>query len=147
MLSDVNEVYKIIKEEFEVLKDKYGDERRTKIEANDEEIEDEDLIESEEVVVTITHNGYIKQIPIDSYRSQGRGGRGLRGVETREQDFVTNLFVANTLTTLLVFTDKGKVYWLKVYRLPKGTRTSKGKSISNVVDLSGDEKVQAILPC
>ncbi len=146
VLGDVNEIYKIIKEELFEIKKKYGDERRTKLEADQEELEDEDLIAKEDMVVTVTHSGYIKRIPIDTYRSQNRGGKGLKGIETRDEDFVTNIFVANTMTTLLVFTDKGKVYWLKVHRLPQGSRTSKGKAIANVVNISGQDKVRAILP-
>lgn len=146
VLADVKEIYKIVKDELVDIKNRYGDERRTKIEADSEELEDEDLIAKEDVVVTITHSGYIKRIPIDSYRAQNRGGRGLKGIETREEDFVSDFFVANTFTTLLVFTDKGKAYWIKVHRLPAGTRTSKGKAIANVVNLASGEKVKAILP-
>jgi len=110
------------------------------------DIEDEDLIADEQMVVTVTNTGYIKRIPIDEYRLQKRGGKGLKGMETREADYVTDLFTASTKTMLLVFTDKGKVYWCKVHRLPMGTRTSKGKAIANVVQLTSGETVRAILP-
>lgn len=146
VLSDVREIYKIIVQELEDIKSKYGDERRTKIEGDLADIEDEDLIADEQMVVTVTNTGYIKRIPIDEYRLQKRGGKGLKGMETREEDYVTNIFTASTKTMLLVFTDKGKVYWCKVHRLPLGTRTSKGKAIANVVQLSSGEKVRAILP-
>lgn len=146
VLADVKEIYKVIKDELNEIKEKFGDERKTQIIGEVEDIEDEDLITPEDVVVTVTHQGYIKRIPGDTYRSQGRGGKGLKGIETREEDVVSNIFIANTLTTLLVFTDKGKVYWVKVHKLPQGTRTSKGKAIANVVQLSSNETVQAILP-
>jgi DNA gyrase subunit A len=146
ILGDVKEIYKIIVAELEDIKKRFGDDRRTKIVGDIADIEDEDLITEEEVVVTITHSGYIKRIPLDEYRTQHRGGKGVKGMETRDEDFVEKLFVANTLTTLLVFTDKGKIYWLKVHRLPQGNRTSKGKFIANVLKLQESEKIQAILP-
>lgn len=147
VLSDVKEIYKIIISELEEIKKSYGDKRKTQISQEEsEDMEDEDLIQQENVMVTITNSGYIKRIPVETYRAQRRGGKGLKGVETREEDFVTNIFTANTHTTLLVFTDKGKVYWCKVHKLPAGNRQSKGKAIANVVQLSPNEKVQAILP-
>jgi DNA gyrase subunit A len=146
ILADVTEIYKIVAEELNAIKAKFDNPRRTRIEGDSDEVHDEDLITKENVVVTITHSGYIKRIPIDTYRTQHRGGKGLQGMETRDEDFVSEMFVANTHTTLLVFTDKGKVYWQKVFKLPEGTRQSKGKAIANVVNISGNEKVQAILP-
>lgn len=147
VLGDVKEIYKIIVQELEDIKKQYGDERKTQISQEESEaMDDEDLISKENVMVTITNSGCIKRIPIETYRAQKRGGKGLKGIETREEDFVTNIFTANTHTTLLVFTDKGKVYWCKVYKLPAGNRQSKGKAIANVVQLSPNEKVQAILP-
>ncbi|MFN8790183.1 MAG: DNA gyrase C-terminal beta-propeller domain-containing protein, partial [Bdellovibrionales bacterium] len=146
VLSDVREIYKIITKELEEIRERYGDERRTQISGSLDDIEDEDLIADEKMVVTITNTGYIKRIPIDEYRVQKRGGKGLKGMETREEDYVTDIFTANTKTMLLVFTDKGKVYWCKVHKLPLGTRTSKGKSLANVVQLSNGEKVCSILP-
>jgi len=146
VLGDVREVFKIIVQELEDIKKRFGDERRTKIVGDLANIDDEDLIAEEDVVVTITHSGYIKRIPLDEYRTQRRGGKGVKGMETREEDFVSNLFVASTKTTLLMFTDKGKIYWLKVHQLPMGTRTSKGKFIANVLKLGDAEKVCAILP-
>lgn len=146
VLSDVREIYKIIVGELEEIKAKYGDKRRTQITGDLDSIEDEDLIADEQMVVTVTNTGYIKRIPIDEYRVQKRGGKGLKGMETREEDFVADIFTASTKTMLLVFTDKGKIYWCKVHRLPLGSRTSKGKAIANVVQLSSGEKVRAILP-
>lgn len=146
VLGDVREVYKIISQELKDIRKKYADPRKSRIVDAATEMEDEDLIAKEDVVVTITNSGYIKRIPIDTYRSQNRGGKGLKGMETRDEDFVSKIFTANTHTTLLIFTDKGKVYWLKVFKIPEGTRTSKGKSIANAVKLAGNERVCAILP-
>lgn len=146
VLSDVNEIFKIIKNELIEIKEKYADERRTKIEGSDEEILDEDLIADEQVIVTVTKSGYIKRISADEYRVQKRGGKGLKGMETREEDFVTDIFSTSTKTTLLIFTNKGKLFWCKVHKLPPGNRTSKGKAIANVVTLGNEEKVMAILP-
>lgn len=146
VLSDVQEVYKIIVGELEDIRKKYADKRRTEISGDLTDIEDEDLITDEKMVVTITNTGYIKRISPEEYRLQKRGGKGLKGMETREEDYVTDLFIASTKTMLLVFTDKGKVYWCKVHRLPLGSRVSKGKAIANVVNLAAGEKVMAILP-
>lgn len=146
VLSDVREIYKIIVAELEDIRKKYSDSRRTEITGDLSNIEDEDLIADEPMVVTITNTGYIKRISTEEYRVQKRGGKGLKGMETREEDYVTDLFIASTKTMLLVFTDKGRVYWCKVHRLPLGTRVSKGKSLANVVQLTNGEKVCAILP-
>jgi DNA gyrase subunit A len=147
VLGSVAEINKIIIQELTDIIEKYGDERRTKIEASeDESIDDEDLITKEEMVVCLTKTGYIKRVPLNEYRVQKRGGRGLVGMETREEDVVTSIFVADTHTTLLVFTDRAKVFWVKVHKLPAGSRQFKGRAINNVVQLSADEKVTAILP-
>lgn len=146
VLSDVREIYKIIIGELKEIRENYADARRTQLTGDLNDIEDEDLIADEAMVVTVTNTGYIKRIPLDEYRVQKRGGKGLKGMETREEDYVTDLFTASTKTMLLVFTDKGKVYWCKVHRLPLGNRTSKGKAIANVVQLSSGEQVRAILP-
>jgi DNA gyrase subunit A len=146
VLADVREIYKIIVGELEEIRKKYADKRRTEISGDIGDLEDEDLIADENVVVTVTNTGYIKRIPIDEYRLQKRGGKGLKGMETREEDYVTDIFTTSTKTMLLIFTDKGRVYWCKVHRLPLGTRTSKGKAIANVVQLANNEKVRAILP-
>lgn len=146
VLADVREIYKIIVSELEDIKKRYADKRRTEITGDMSDIEDEDLIADEPMVVTITNTGYIKRISTEEYRVQKRGGKGLKGMETREEDYVTDIFTASTKTMLLVFTDKGKVYWCKVHKLPLGSRTSKGKAIANVVQLTAGEKVRAILP-
>ncbi|MFK8137386.1 MAG: DNA gyrase subunit A [Bdellovibrionales bacterium] len=146
VLGDINEVNRIIVEELTEIRKKFGTDRKTRIEGSSEEMEDEDLIAKENVIVTLTKTGYIKRIPLDKYKVQKRGGKGLSGMQTREEDVVSNIFMANTHTTLLVFTDRGKVLWVKVHRLPLGARTSKGKSINNVVQLDSSEKVMAILP-
>ncbi|HEY8271013.1 MAG TPA: DNA gyrase subunit A [Pseudobdellovibrionaceae bacterium] len=146
VLADVREIYKIIMAELEDIKKRYADSRRTEITGDLTDIEDEDLISDESMVVTITNTGYIKRIPTEEYRVQKRGGKGLKGMETKEEDYVNNIFTASTKTMLLVFTDKGKVYWCKVHKLPLGNRTSKGKAIANVVQLSSNEKVRSILP-
>lgn len=146
VLSDVQKIYDIIVEELEEIKAKFSNPRRTQITGDATDLDDEDLIANEQMVVVMTDTGYIKRIPLDEYRVQKRGGKGLKGAETREEDFVTEIFVANTHTMLLVFTNKGKLFWLKVHRLPLGNRTSKGKAIANVLSLSNTEKVRAILP-
>ncbi|MCC6277298.1 MAG: DNA gyrase subunit A [Oligoflexia bacterium] len=139
-------IFGIIKDELNDIKSRFGDERRTRIIAEAEELEDEDLIKEEEMVVTITHSGYIKRNPIDQYRSQKRGGKGLKGMETRDEDFVTSLFVTSSHSLLLCFTDKGKIYSVKVHALPLASRTAKGKAIANVLNLGQNEKIKAILP-
>lgn len=146
VLSDEKKIYQIIKDELVEIKTKFNNPRRTQIESDGQEIEDEDLIAQEKMVVNITNSGTIKRIPIDLYKTQRRGGKGVKGADTKEEDFVTDLFVANTKTNLLVFTSNGKVYWTKVYKLPLGTRTSKGKSINNVVEIGANETVRAVLP-
>ena len=146
VLADVKEIYKIIVGELEDIKKRFADKRRSEITGDMDDLEDEDLIADEPMVVTVTNTGYIKRINTEEYRVQKRGGKGLKGMETREEDYVTDLFIASTKTQLLVFTDKGKVYWCKVHKLPLGTRTSKGKAIANVVQLAAGEKVKAILP-
>lgn len=146
VLGDSNEIFKIIAEELRDIKKRFGDPRKTKIEADSSEIEVEDLIAEEEMIVSVTNDGYIKRISSEEYRLQKRGGKGTKGADNRDEDYVWKIFSANTLTSLLVFTDRGKLYWQKVYKLPLGSRTSKGKNIANVVQLSSGEKVKAILP-
>lgn len=146
VLADSKEIDSIIRDEMLEVSKKHSDPRRSRIVEDEGEIEDEDLIADEEMVVTITKSGYIKRIAPDEYRVQRRGGKGLKGMDTREEDHVTSIFTASTKTTLMIFTDKGKLYWCKVHRLPMGQRISKGKAIANVVNLSPQEKVMAILP-
>lgn len=146
VLGDVGEIFKIIVSELEEIKKKFNNPRRTKIEMSSEDLADEDLIADEEMVVTMTFSGYVKRIPVDQYRLQKRGGKGLKGAETKEEDFVWRVISANTKTNLLFFTDRGKLYWLKVYNLPLGSRTSKGRAVNNCLSLSSGESVRAILP-
>lgn len=147
ILASPKEILTIIKDETLEMKEKYGDSRRTKITAEAEEMDIEDLIQEEDVAVTLSHAGYIKRIPITTYRSQRRGGRGVTGMTTREEDFVESLFVTSTHSSMLFFTSKGRVYWTRVYEIPEGNRTSKGKAIVNLLQLSStDEKITAAIP-
>jgi len=136
----------IIKEELLEIKNKYGDERRTKIIEDEGDIDIEDLIEEEESVITLTHFGYIKRIPADTYKSQRRGGKGITGLSTREEDFVENLFVTSTHNFILFFTNKGKVYRLKAYEIPESGRQARGTAIVNLLELDQDERVQTVIP-
>src|SRR6185437_1802036 len=146
VLASVEEIYKIIVAELEDIKKRFGDTRRTKIERSTEELQLEDLIAKEDMIVSMTHTGYIKRIAVDEYRLQKRGGKGLKGAEQREEDFVELVFSANTHTMILSFSDRGKLYWTKVHELPQGSRTSKGKAINNVIQLSSGENVRAMVP-
>lgn len=146
ILGDEKLVMKIIKEEFEELKENYGDERRTEIIDAVDEILPEDLIQPEDMAITVTHTGYIKRNPVALYRSQHRGGKGVKGVKNIEEDFVSDLYVASTLDTFLFFTNHGKVFWRKVYQLPLASRIGRGKAIINLLHLAEEEKVAAILP-
>jgi DNA gyrase subunit A len=146
VLSDENLVIQIIRDEFEQIREEYGDERRTEIIDAPDEILPEDMITPEEMVVTISHKGYIKRNPISLYRAQRRGGKGVRGMTTIEDDFVTNLYTASTLDTFLFFTNRGRVFWRKVYELPLAGRAAKGKAVVNLLELGEAEKVAAILP-
>jgi DNA gyrase subunit A len=135
----------VIVEELQDIRERYGDDRRTEIIEEVQEIKLEDLIVEEDMVVTISHTGYIKRNAISLYRSQRRGGRGKMGMTTKEEDFVEHLFIASTLSYLLFFTDAGKVYWLKVHEVPQAGRMTRGKAIVNLLNLSGEEKITAIL--
>lgn len=146
ILTDKKEQTKIIKEELLEIKDKFSDKRRTLIQEQTGEISLEDMIAEEDMVVTISNTGYIKRNPIALYRSQRRGGKGIVGMGTKEEDFVESLFVASTHDYLLFFTNKGRCYWLKVHEVPQAGRTARGKSIVNVLCLSQDEETTAILP-
>ncbi len=136
----------VIVEELQEIRERYGDDRRTQIVEETQEINLEDLIVEEDMVVTISHSGYIKRNAISLYRSQRRGGRGKMGMTTKEEDFVGQLFIASTHSYILFFTDSGKVYWLKVHEIPQGGRMSRGKAIVNLLNISGGENITAILP-
>ena len=146
ILSNERLLFNLIGEELREIKERYGDERRTLIIEEAQEINLEDLIVEEDMVVTISHSGYIKRNAISLYRSQRRGGRGKMGMTTKEEDFVEHLFVASTHSYILFFTDAGKVFWLKVHEIPQAGRMSRGKAIINLLNLSGEEKITAILP-
>ncbi len=139
-------LHKIIDEEFDEILATYTDERRTEIEDDYDDIDIEDLIPNEPMVVTITHRGYIKRVPLASYEKQKRGGKGKTAVTTYEDDFIENFFTCNTHDTLLFVTDRGQLHWLKVYRIPEGSRTAKGKAVVNLINLVADEKIQSIIP-
>ncbi len=138
-------INEIIIDELREIREKYGDERKTKIIKKTEDITIEDMIVDEEVVVAITHAGYIKRNPISVYKSQRRGGRGVKAMGTREEDFISNIFVTTTHSYILFFTNMGKVHWLKVHNIPEASRVAKGKAIVNLLQLTGDEKVRAML--
>ena len=135
----------IIKQELLEIRDRFGDERRTEIVAVATDFSMEDMIAEEDMVITITHNGYIKRTAVTTYRSQRRGGRGVQGAGSREEDFVQHLFIANTHNYMLFFTDRGKCYWLKVYDIPQGGRAAKGRAVVNLVGCEPGEKVEAFV--
>ena len=136
----------IINEEFDEILETYTTPRRTEIEDDYDDIDIEDLIPNEPMVVTITHRGYIKRVPLASYEKQKRGGKGKTAVTTYEDDFIENFFTCNTHDTLLFVTDRGQLHWLKVYKIPEGSRTAKGKAVVNLINLQADEKIQSIIP-
>ena len=142
-----NEVmrFEVIKTELLEIKEKFGDTRKTEITYLDDEVKIKDLIKEEDVVITISHLGYIKRTPADEFRAQRRGGRGVMGGKTRDEDYIEHLFVASTHHTMLFFTEKGRVYWLNVYEIPEGEKTGKGRAIQNLVQLPPDDKVRAII--
>jgi DNA gyrase subunit A len=144
VLADEKILMDIIREDIHEIKEKYGDERRTKITAQAEEFAIEDLIAEEEVIVTVSHTGYVKRLPIDTYRRQARGGRGIIGSDTKEGDFIEHLFIASTHDYLLIFTNRGKCYWLKVYDIPSMSRQSKGRNIVNLLNL-GSQQIASII--
>jgi DNA gyrase subunit A len=135
----------ILKDEMSEMRDKYGDERRTEIVYTGDEISLEDMIEDESVVITISHLGYIKRTPLTEYRLQGRGGRGSKGSETRDEDFIEYLFVATNHNYILLFTEKGKCFWLRAYEIPEGNKTSKGRAIQNILNIDPDDKVKGFI--
>lgn len=145
ILANEHLVLDIISNELQEIQDKYSDDRRTEITVGEESILDEDLIPREEVVITITHTGYIKRLPVNTYRSQKRGGRGVIGMDTKDQDFVEHLFVSNSHNYLMFFTDKGKVYRIKAYEIPELGRTARGTPIINLIQIEQGEKISAVI--
>ena len=146
ILASEQKILWIIKNELTEIRDKYQDERRTQILDVEYEIETEDLVKEEDIVITSTHSGYIKQIPLETYKQQRRGGKGIIATIPKEEDIVEHLFVTNTHSYLLFFTNKGKVHWLKAFQIPQASRYSKGKAIVNLLNLEEDEMVNTILP-
>ncbi|WP_240376384.1 DNA gyrase subunit A [Bacillus piscicola] len=146
ILASEERVLEIIRQELTELKEKFNDVRRTEITAGDNNIEDEDLIPRENVVITISHHGYIKRMPSDTYRSQRRGGRGIQGMGTNEDDFVEHLFTTSSHHTILFFTNKGKVYRLKAYEIPELKRTAKGIPVINLLQIEKDEEISTVIP-
>ena len=146
ILSDVNLRMQIVKDELIEMKEKFGDARKTDIMATSGDIDILDIIANEQVVVTISHLGYIKRTSLEEYREQNRGGRGAKGSKSRTEDFTEHLFIANTHNVLLLFTSKGRCYWINVYEIPEGNKTSMGRAIQNLMNIAGDEKILAYLP-
>lgn len=146
ILADEKLVYKIIEDELLEIKEKYADPRRTKIMPSYDDIDIEDMIEEESVIITLTHNGYIKRLPEETYKTQRRGGKGIIALTTRKEDFVETIFITSTHDTILFFTNEGRVYSMKAYEIPEGRRQSKGINIINLLELKGQEKVTAVIP-
>ncbi|PAD28043.1 DNA gyrase subunit A [Paenibacillus sp. 7523-1] len=146
ILANEHLVLEIISEELQEIRERFGDDRRTEITIGEESILDEDLIPREEVIITITHTGYVKRLPVSTYRSQKRGGRGVVGMDTKDTDFVEHLFVTNSHNYLMFFTDKGKVYRLKAYEIPELGRTARGTPIINLIQIEQGESVNAVIP-
>ena len=146
ILSNEQLVYDIIKTDLIAVKNKFGDERLTKIKPAEGDIEEEDLIKEEQTIVALTHFGYIKRMPADTYKSQRRGGKGITGISTRAEDFVTQIFTASTHDTILFFSNKGKLYRLRGYEIPEAGRTAKGTAIVNLLSLDNGEKISAVIP-
>jgi DNA gyrase subunit A len=146
LLSSDRNIHEVIKQDLQALRDKFGDERKTEITDDGGRLDYESLIAEETQAVTISHNGYVKRLALDTYRSQHRGGKGVSGGATREDDFIEHFFVASTHAYLLCFTNLGRVYWLKVYDIPEGSRTSAGRAIANVLSLRPEEKISSVIP-
>ena len=145
ILTDEKKILGIVKKELTEVKNKYGDARRTRLTIDTSEIDVEDLIAEEDVVITLTHGGYIKRIPLDTYRRQNRGGKGIRGMGTKEKDFVENLLITTTHHTILFFTNRGRVYHLKAYEIAEASRAAKGTAIVNLLQLESDENITAVI--
>ena len=147
VLASRDEQMRVIREELIEMKEKYGDERRTEIIYASEEFNPEDFYADEDMVITMSHMGYIKRTPLAEYRTQHRGGVGVKGSATRDEDFIEHIYVASMHATMMFFTEKGRCYWLKVYDIPEGTRSSKGRAIQNLIQIEPDDKVRAYINC
>jgi DNA gyrase subunit A len=146
ILADPDRLLSVIRSELETLRDTFGDKRRTDIVQDHSDLSAEDLIPEEDVVVTLSHGGYAKSQPVDDYQAQRRGGRGRSATKVKDEDFIDKLFVANTHDTILCFSSRGKVYWLKVYQVPQASRGSRGKPIVNLLPLEEGERINTVLP-
>jgi DNA gyrase subunit A len=146
ILSSREKQYDIIKQELADLKDRYGDERRTQIVYSAEDFSIEDMIADEDVVVTISNKGFIKRMPVSGYRRQRRGGKGVKGTTTKDEEYVEHLFVATNHNYILFFTEKGKCYWLKVYEIPEGSRLARGRAIVNLIEIDKDDQIKTFVP-
>ena len=145
VLANVDMQMQIIKDELLEIKEKYGDERRSEIVYSSEEFNPEDFYADDDMVITISHMGYIKRTPLAEYRTQHRGGVGAKGSATRDEDFIEHIYVASMHNTMMFFTEMGRCYWLKVYQIPEGTRSSKGRAIQNVIQIDPGDKVRAYI--
>ncbi|MDO5760028.1 MAG: DNA gyrase subunit A [Bacteroidota bacterium] len=145
ILGDINVLMQVVKDELLQIKEKYGDKRRSEIEFQSKDFRIEDMIPNEKVVITISHVGYIKRTPLSEYRTQNRGGKGSRGSATREEDFIEYVYVASMHDYMLLFTNKGRLHWIRVYDIPEGTKTSKGRAIQNILQMEPDEVVKAFI--
>ena len=145
VLSNYDKQMEVIKQETLEMKEKYGDARRTEIALSAEDFNPEDFYPDDDVVITISHLGYIKRTPLAEYRTQNRGGVGIKGSTTRDEDFIEHIYVANMHSTMLLFTQNGKCYWLKVYEIPEGSRASKGRALQNIINIESDDKVKAYI--
>jgi DNA gyrase subunit A len=146
LLADEKLIFGVMKQEFIKIREEFGDKRRTQIERQTKEFIEEDLIDDEDMVVTISHRGYIKRHPLSEYRSQRRGGRGVRGVGIQNEDFIEDMFIAGNHSVLLCFSDFGKIYWQKVYKIPEGSKVSRGRPVVNMLNIQTHEKIVRILP-
>ena len=145
ILADDEVCRKVMKDELLEVKAKYGDERRSEIVYSSEEFNPEDFYADDQMIITISHMGYIKRTPLTEFRAQNRGGVGSKGTETRDEDFVEHIYPATMHNTMMFFTQKGKCYWLKVYEIPEGTKNSKGRAIQNLLNIDSDDNVTAYL--
>ncbi|HCC13046.1 MAG TPA: DNA gyrase subunit A, partial [Atlantibacter hermannii] len=146
ILGSADRLMEVIREELELVRDQFGDKRRTEITANSADINIEDLISQEDVVVTLSHQGYVKYQPLSDYEAQRRGGKGKSAARIKEEDFIDRLLVANTHDTILCFSSRGRLYWMKVYQLPEASRGARGRPIVNLLPLEANERITAILP-
>ncbi|MBP3254098.1 MAG: DNA gyrase subunit A [Bacteroidales bacterium] len=145
ILSDINVLLQVVKDELIAIKEKYGDARRSEIEYSSKDFVIEDMIPNQEVVISVSHLGYIKRTPLSEYKTQNRGGMGSKGSSTRDEDFIEHVYVASTHDYLLMFTNKGKVYWMRVYEIPEGNKTSKGRAIQNMLQIEEGEQIKAFV--